>query len=130
MKIHGDHSFSTFVKFSGKLTFLPLIRTRTYAYEGVRNINFSENFANALNEWSHVPCGGVFRPCQASVRELFAKIAAKSFIQDVWQGTTLTCPATKDVFKSVTGKTYLSKISNNNTRDHISSLKFHTSSQN
>ena len=30
----------------------PLIRTRTSAYQGVRNVSFSENFANVLNEWS------------------------------------------------------------------------------
>ena len=27
----------------------PVIRTRTYAYEAVRNVNFSENFAYVLN---------------------------------------------------------------------------------
>ena len=30
----------------------PLIRTRTCAYQGVRNVSFSENFAYVLNEWS------------------------------------------------------------------------------
>ena len=46
-----DHSFSKFAKFSEKPTFLtPLIRTRTDAYQGLRNISFSENFANVLNE--------------------------------------------------------------------------------
>ena len=30
----------------------PLIRTRTCAYQGVRNISFSENFANVPNAWS------------------------------------------------------------------------------
>ena len=29
----------------------PLIRTRTCAYQGVRNDSFSENFAYLLNEW-------------------------------------------------------------------------------
>ena len=29
----------------------PLIRTRTYAYQGVRNVSFSENFAYVLNGW-------------------------------------------------------------------------------
>ena len=28
----------------------PLIRTRTFAYQGVRNVSFSENFAYVLNE--------------------------------------------------------------------------------
>ena len=35
-----------------------LVRTqnlvRTCAYQGVRNISFSENFAYVLNEWSHI----------------------------------------------------------------------------
>ena len=33
--------------FSEKLKFL----TRTCAYQGVRNVSFSENFAFVLNEW-------------------------------------------------------------------------------
>ena len=37
-----------FAKFSKKLVFL-----RTWAYQGVRNVSFSENFVNVLNEWSH-----------------------------------------------------------------------------
>ena len=32
----------------------PLIRTRTCAYYGVRNVSFSENFAYALNGWSPI----------------------------------------------------------------------------
>ena len=31
----------------------PLIRTRTCAYQGVRNVSFSENFAYVLNGWLH-----------------------------------------------------------------------------
>ena len=46
----GDHSFCTFAKFSEKLTFLNLLRT--CAYQGVRNVSFSEDFADVLNEWS------------------------------------------------------------------------------
>ena len=42
--IIGDHSFSTFAKYSEKLTFL------TPWYHGVENVSFSENFANVLNE--------------------------------------------------------------------------------
>ena len=38
-----DHSFSTYAKFSENLT---------CAYQGVRNVSFSENFTNILNEWS------------------------------------------------------------------------------
>ena len=49
----GDHSFSTFAKFSEKLNIsYPLIPARTCAYQGVRNVSFSGNFANILNEWS------------------------------------------------------------------------------
>ena len=48
-----DHSFSTYAKFSEKTNVsYPLIRTRTCAYQGVRNVSFSENFAYVLNEWS------------------------------------------------------------------------------
>ena len=32
----------------------PLKRTPTYAYQGVRNVSFSENFAYALNGWLFV----------------------------------------------------------------------------
>ena len=44
-----DHSFTTFAKFSEKLTF----RTIWYAhgvYQGLRNVTFSDNFANVINE--------------------------------------------------------------------------------
>ena len=49
-----DHLFSTYAKFSEKLTFLPppLIPTRTCAYQGVRNVSFLENFPYLLNEWA------------------------------------------------------------------------------
>ena len=36
--------------FSKNQYFLPLIRTRTRAYQRVRNVSFSENFAYVLNE--------------------------------------------------------------------------------
>ena len=42
--LNGDHSFRTYVKFSEKLTLL------TCAYQGVRNVSFSENFAYVLNQ--------------------------------------------------------------------------------
>ena len=42
--LHRGHSFSTYAKFSEKLTFL------TPWYEHARNFDFSENFASALNE--------------------------------------------------------------------------------
>ena len=38
-----DHSFSTYVEFSDKLT------SRTCAYHGVRNVSFSKNFMYKLN---------------------------------------------------------------------------------
>ena len=40
------HSFSAYAQFSKK--------RGTCAYQGLRNISFSENFANALNEWYHM----------------------------------------------------------------------------
>ena len=42
------HSFSTFAKFSEKLTFLS-VRIR-----GVRNVSVSGNFSNILNQWALV----------------------------------------------------------------------------
>ena len=48
------HSFNTYTKFSEKLSFYPLIRTRKYAYQRVRNVSFVENAANVLNEWPHM----------------------------------------------------------------------------
>ena len=46
----ADHYFSKFAKLSEKLTLYLLIRTRMCAYQRVRNISFSENFQNLLNE--------------------------------------------------------------------------------
>ena len=60
------HPFSAYAKFSEKLTFItpwyaharktnisyPLIRTRSCAYQGLRNVSFSENFAYVLSGWS------------------------------------------------------------------------------
>ena len=48
-----DHPFSTSAKFFEKLTFLYLlirIRTRTCAYQEVKNVSFSRNFAYVLSE--------------------------------------------------------------------------------
>ena len=53
----GDHWFSTFAKFSEKITFLT-------HYKGVRNVSFLKNFANLLNEESweqEYDIRGVFR---------------------------------------------------------------------
>ena len=43
----GNHSFSA--NFRKTNISNSLIHTRTYAYQGVRNVSFSENFANVLN---------------------------------------------------------------------------------
>ena len=52
IEIRG-HPLSMYAKFSEKLTFLtPLTRLRTCAYQGVRNVSFSENFAYVLSGWS------------------------------------------------------------------------------
>ena len=45
-----DHSFSTFAKLSEKLTFLFPSYAHVWAYQGLRNVSFSENLANVLNE--------------------------------------------------------------------------------
>ena len=46
-----DHPVIMFVKSSEKLIFLtPVIDTRSSAYQGVRNVSFSENFANVITE--------------------------------------------------------------------------------
>ena len=49
-----DYSFSRYAIFSEKINiFCPQIRTPTCAYQGVRNVSFSDNFAYLLNEWFH-----------------------------------------------------------------------------
>ena len=48
------HSLSTYAKFPEKKPTNisnPLIRTRTCAYQGDKNVSFSENFAYVLNGW-------------------------------------------------------------------------------
>ena len=56
----GDHLFSLFTKLSEKLTILTPLRTRTWAYQGEKNVSLSENFANALNEWSRSSLSTIF----------------------------------------------------------------------
>ena len=52
MQMQRDCPFSTYAKFSGKINIsYSLTRLRTYAYQGVRNVNFLENFACILNGW-------------------------------------------------------------------------------
>ena len=48
----GFRALSTYAKFFNisYQHFLPPKRTRTCAYQGVRNVSFSENFADVLNE--------------------------------------------------------------------------------
>ena len=45
----GDNSFNTFAKISENSISCPLIRTPTYAYQGVRNLSFLENFEHIRN---------------------------------------------------------------------------------
>ena len=47
----AGHSFNTYAEFSEKNNIsYTLIRTCTCAYQEVRNVSFSENFAYGLNE--------------------------------------------------------------------------------
>ena len=47
----GFNALSTYAKFFNiSYQHLPPKRTRTCAYQGVRNVSFSENFAYVLNE--------------------------------------------------------------------------------
>ena len=48
----SDHSFGKYAKLSEKLTF-PTPDMCTCAYQGLRYVSFSENFAYILNEWSY-----------------------------------------------------------------------------
>ena len=68
-----DHSFSTFSKFSEKLTFLTPL-THTYMYQGVRNVSLSENFENVLNEWSLTTGALVFNPFSTTVLPLLCPL--------------------------------------------------------
>ena len=48
-----DHLFCALTKFPEKTkNFYPLIRKLACAYQGVRNVSFSESCANVPNEWS------------------------------------------------------------------------------
>ena len=51
----GRHQYSTCAKISLKTNISwPLIRRNTCAYQGVRNVSFSEKFVYILNGWSQV----------------------------------------------------------------------------
>ena len=64
-KLLRDHSYSNCAKIFIKLTFLTPWHTYTFAYQEVRNVGFSENFAYVINEGP-------------------LTIFAKSFILDFW----------------------------------------------
>ena len=50
MQFKMDHQFSTYVKFSSKLTFLTPRNTHVRVLIGVINVSFWEIFAYILNE--------------------------------------------------------------------------------
>ena len=52
LRMLWDHPFSTFPKFSEKLTFLTPWYAHVRVYQGLRNASFSESFGNVLNKWS------------------------------------------------------------------------------
>ena len=49
-----DHSFSTYASFRRINISYPLICRRTRAYQWIRHVSFSENFAYVINEWSPI----------------------------------------------------------------------------
>ena len=51
MSFLGGYPLSIYAKFSEKLTFLTPWYTHTCAYQGVRNVSFSENFPYVINGW-------------------------------------------------------------------------------
>ena len=51
LKAIRGHSFSTYVKFSEKPTFLPPDAYTYACVSGVKNAGFSENVAYVLTEW-------------------------------------------------------------------------------
>ena len=55
----------------------PLILKRTCAYQGVRNVSFSENFASVLNEWSLNRDIIMERRIQYPIKHLWKNIFAK-----------------------------------------------------
>ena len=48
----GYHAFSTYAKFSEKLTLTNILTLHTCASQGVRNLSYSENFVYVINGWS------------------------------------------------------------------------------
>ena len=79
-KVLRGRSFSTYGKISEKLTFLtPLIRTPMCAYQRVRNVSFSENFAYVLNEWFLKICAMVSSFYKKVPRSMPANLLKMSF---------------------------------------------------
>lgn len=50
------YTFSTYAQYSEKLSFLPRDMHTPWAYQWVRNVRFSSNFAHVLIEWSPNTC--------------------------------------------------------------------------
>ena len=102
-----DHSFTTFANFSGKLTFTPWYEL-TCVYQGVRNVSFSENFANVINELSlscekqvfcKKRCSRKFHKIHRKTESLtqvfsceFCKISKNTFLQNTSGRLLLSCP--------------------------------------
>ena len=102
-----DHSFTTFANFSGKLTFTPWYEL-TCVYQGVRNVSFSENFANVINELSlscekqvfcKKRCSWKFHKIHRKTESLtqvfsceFCKISKNTFLQNTSGRLRLSCP--------------------------------------
>ena len=102
-----DHSFTTFANFSGKLTFTPWYEL-TCVYQGVRNVSFSENFANVINELSlscekqvfcKKRCSWKFHKIHRKTESLtqvfsceFFKISKNTFLQNTSGRLLLSCP--------------------------------------
>ena len=65
----------------------PLIRTRTCAYQGVKNFSFLEKCAYVLNKW--FPFLAIVKGCNflSELKCFHVTIFEKSFIIDVWCST-------------------------------------------
>ena len=81
--IFRAYPFSTSAKFSETLTFLPhllLKRLRTCAYQGVRNVSFSENFARYVMNDPFL----VFYLSTAKTSKIVVKLKIAGFYYDIW----------------------------------------------
>ena len=93
INLFKDHSFSTFAKRSDKLTFLTPWYAHMCAYQGIRNVSLSENFAHLLIEWSLL-----FFPLKTQ----------QNFLLDLWE---------------VWNKTFWLKIKTSSTKPYLRHLK-------